>query len=228
MIDDLYVKFVLPKLPATGGPQPKLSDAEVLCLGLAAPVALGRPWKTERDFVCYALKYLRPFFPVGGRGCLWGAYTLIQQAIADQLWFGEDCEIMNCARCRWDHGAWLHYPSGLAGGHRPHWLDDYRTVVLTPPENERHSAHIGFSSLRQRIEMAFSHLCDNFGLHFPQTHATWGLLARIAAKVAAHNVDIVINRSVAAKTWLWARLSSEPRTRPLELHQVFRVPQPCW
>ncbi len=34
--DDLYVDFVLPKMPTTGGPEPKLSDSEVLCLGLAA------------------------------------------------------------------------------------------------------------------------------------------------------------------------------------------------
>ena len=35
MTDDLYQDFVRPKLPVTGGPAPKLSDAEVLCLGLA-------------------------------------------------------------------------------------------------------------------------------------------------------------------------------------------------
>ena len=41
--DDLYVKFVLPEMPTTGGPEPKLSDSEVLCLGLAAQWRSGVP-----------------------------------------------------------------------------------------------------------------------------------------------------------------------------------------
>ena len=36
MTDELDEAFVQSKLPVTGGPQPKLSDSEVLCLGLAA------------------------------------------------------------------------------------------------------------------------------------------------------------------------------------------------
>jgi len=50
-------------MPTTGGPEPKWSDSEVLCLGLAAQWRSGVPWKTERAFVRYALKHLRPFFP---------------------------------------------------------------------------------------------------------------------------------------------------------------------
>src|SRR5512147_1933079 len=61
--DDLYATSVLPKLPATGGPAPKLSDSEVLCLGLAAHWRSGVPWQTERGFVRYALAHLRPLFP---------------------------------------------------------------------------------------------------------------------------------------------------------------------
>src|SRR5512142_2234340 len=87
--DDLYVASVLPELPATGGPAPKLSDAEVLCLGLAAQWRSGVPWHTERGFVRYALKHLRPFFPrMTSQSAfnrrlrrLWGAFILIQQAI---------------------------------------------------------------------------------------------------------------------------------------------------
>src|SRR5512142_3118212 len=104
MIDDLYVDFVLPKLPETGGPQPKLSDSEVLCLGLAAQGRSGVPWKTERGLVRYALKHLRPFFPgMTSQSAfnrrlrrLWGAFILIQQALAAQLLTAEECEIMDC------------------------------------------------------------------------------------------------------------------------------------
>jgi hypothetical protein len=90
--DDLYVTSVLPKLPATGGPAPKLSDSEVLCLGLAAHWRSGVPWKTERGFVRYALKHLRAFLPqMTSQSAfnrrlrrLWGAFILMQQAVAGQ------------------------------------------------------------------------------------------------------------------------------------------------
>ena len=120
--DDLYENVVLPKLPTTGGPEPNLSDSEVLCLGLAAQWRSGVPWKTERGFVRYALKHLRPYFPgMTSQSAfnrrlrrLWGAYILIQQAIADQLWSPDDCEIMDCAPVPVAHGARSFHPGWLA------------------------------------------------------------------------------------------------------------------
>jgi hypothetical protein len=61
--DDWYQKVILPKLPACGGPAPKLCESEVLCLAMAVQWRSGVPWKTERGFVRYAMKHLRPFFP---------------------------------------------------------------------------------------------------------------------------------------------------------------------
>ncbi|QLQ05997.1 MAG: hypothetical protein HZY76_07985 [Anaerolineae bacterium] len=103
--DDLHKDFVRPKMPNSGGPTPHLSDSEVLCLGLAAQWRSGVPWKTERGFVRYAQKHLRRFFPgMTSQSAfnrrlrrLWGAYILIQQAVANQLWSPQDCEIMDCA-----------------------------------------------------------------------------------------------------------------------------------
>ncbi len=120
--DDLYVTSVLPKLPATGGPRPKLSDSEVLCLGLAAHWRSGVPWKTERGFVRYALKHLRPFFPqMTSQSAfnrrlrrLWGAFILIQQAVADQLWCADNCEIMDCVPVPIARGARAFHPGWLA------------------------------------------------------------------------------------------------------------------
>ena len=224
---------------------------------------------------------------------LWGASILIQQAIADQLWSADDCEIMDCAPVPVARGARSFHPGWLAdiarigkGGNdryfyglhlllvvsasgaitgwtlaagniqdrwltelllssragqpqlvgpnkadgsqrlqpptdwmgptqscgrqrqcpivadlgyngadwHQHWNADYAASVLTPPECERHSARIWFSSLRQAIETAFSGLCDSFGLHFPKAHTTWGLLTRIAAKIAAYNCGLLLNR----------------------------------
>src|SRR5438128_7758478 len=63
MVDDLYQTHVRPTMPACGGPPPALSDSEVLCLGLAAQWRSGVPWKSERGFLRYAHKHLRPLFP---------------------------------------------------------------------------------------------------------------------------------------------------------------------
>ena len=62
-VDDLYEQAVRPQLPACRGPAPSLSDSEVLCLGLAAQWRSGVPWKSERGFLRYAVKYLRGMFP---------------------------------------------------------------------------------------------------------------------------------------------------------------------
>lgn len=302
MVDDLYQSHVRPSLPARRGPVSDLSDSEVLCLGLAAQWRSGVPWKTERGFLRYARAHLRPLFPgMTSQSAfnrrlrrLWGAYILIQQAVAEQLWTAEDCEIMDCvpvpvARgARSFHPGWLadiarigkggndrffyglHLllvvsasgvamgwtlaagnvqdrwlaellfssragvtqlsgPQGLGVGgcpdpptdwvgpaqscglarHTPivgdlgydgsawsqHWAEAYAAQVVTPPERERHKARQWFSSLRQVIETAASNLCDSFGLQFPRAHTRWGLLTRIAAKLAAYNVGILINRT---------------------------------
>ena len=249
----------------------------------------------------YALKHLRPFFPgMTSQSAfnrrlrhLWGAYILIQQAVADQLWTDQDCEIMDRVPIPIARGARSFHPGWLAdvarigkGGndryfyglhlllavsadgvatgwtlaagniqdrwlaewmlsgragiqqlsgpqdddgrrrlasptdwvgpvqscgrwrHCPlladlgycgldwylHWLNDYGIEVLTPPDWERHSARVWFSSVRQAIETAFAALCDSFGLQFPRVHSTWGLLTRIGAKLAAYNVGILINQ----------------------------------
>ena len=76
-----------------------------------------------------------------------------------------------------------------------HWDQDYGAQVITAPEKEHHQARKWFSSLRQVIETTFSCLCNSFGLQFPGAHTRWGLLMRIAAKLAAHNLGMLINRT---------------------------------
>src|SRR5512140_2910979 len=107
-VDDLYQKFVQPKLPAAGGPPPKLSDSEVLCLGLAAQWRAGVPWRSERGFVRYALRHLRPYFPgmlsqsAFNRRLrrLWGAFILIQQALVAPLAQTFEVEIIDAMPVR--------------------------------------------------------------------------------------------------------------------------------
>ncbi len=301
VIDDLYKEHVLPKMPSRGGPPAKLSDSEVLCLGLAAQWRVGVPWRGERGFVRYACKHLCHLFPgMTSQSAfnrrlrrLWGAFILIGQAVAQQYVSTEECEIIDCVPVPIARGARSFHPGWLSdiarrgkGGNdrffyglrlllavsarglitgwtmasgnvqdrwlaelllssraampqlvgptqaegmprlappqewvgpvqscgtdqerlivadlgfggddwRGHWHDDYGATVLTPPECHRRFARRWFGTIRQAIETTFANLCGSFGLHFPQAHTRWGLLARVAAKMAAYNVGILLNR----------------------------------
>jgi hypothetical protein len=89
---------------------------------LAAQWRSGVPWHTERGLVRYALKHLRGFFPqMTSQSAfnrrlrrLWGAFILIQQAVADQLHSALDCEIMDCVPVPIARGARSFHPGWLA------------------------------------------------------------------------------------------------------------------
>ena len=309
-VDDLYQQVIAPQLPRGGGPRPELSDSEVLCLGLAAQWRSGVPWKTERGFLRYAFKHLRPLFPgLTSQSAfnrrlrrLWGGFILLQQAVAKQLMTVDEYEVMDAVPVPVAHGARAFHPgwladiarigkggndrfffglhlllisssSGLATGwvlgagniqdrwlaegllsaragcpqlagsgashlrppsdwmgptqgsgtasSRPlvadagftgplwhgHWQDDYGAQIVTPPEGAvpRPIAR-WFSGVRQVVETVFSHLCDSFGLKYPGAHTTWGLITRVAAKLAAYNLGLWINRDLGRDNFALATL----------------------
>jgi hypothetical protein len=314
MVDDLFQQHVRPQMPACGGPPPHLADSEVLCLGLAAQWRSGVPWKSERGFLRYAHKHLRHLFPglttqtAFNRRLrrLWGAFLLLQAAVAQELGTPEEFEVIDgvpvpVARgARSFHPGWLadiarvgkggndRYfygvrlllvlsASGLAGAwtmaagnvqerwlaelllsaqagapqllgpHDPttgqpeldlptdwvgpvqscgpasgkpkmtdsgfvgkewleHWKRDYGATVVPKPKNATPEWSRWFGSLRQVAETAFSHLCDSFGLKYPGAHTKWGLLTRIAAKLAAYNLGIRINRALGRPDFAFATL----------------------
>jgi len=309
-VDDLYQQVIAPQMPAHGGSAPALSDSEVLCLGLAAQWRSGVPWKTERGFLRYGFKHLRPMFPrlttqsAFNRRLrrLWGAFILMQQAVAAQLIEPDEYEVMDAVPVPVAHGARAFHPgwladiarighggndryffglhlllissaSGLATGWilgagniqdrwlaegllsaragcpqlvgsgaahlrppidwlgpvqasgrtsaRPlvedagftgpewygHWQQDYGTQVVCPPVGSipagiRH----WFGGARQVVETVFSHLCDTFGLKYPGAHTTWGLITRVAAKLAAYNLGLAINRELGRDNFALATL----------------------
>ena len=310
MTDDWYQKVILPKLPVCGGPAPKLCDSEVLCLALAAQWRSGVPWQTERGFVRYALKHLRPFFPgMTSQSAfnrrvrrLWGAFILLQIAISGDLLTADECEVLDCVPVRVAHGSRSFHPGWLAdiaaigkGGNdryfyglhlllvvsasglptgwtlaagnvqdrwlaelllsaragraqltgplKPtgelrvepptdwigpvqscgtnnyrlliadpgydgqfwceHWMQDYAAQIVTLPSE---TAHPWFSALRQVVETAFANLCGSFGLQYPGAHTTWGLITRIAAKLAAYALGIQINRMFSRSDFAFSTL----------------------
>ena len=70
----------------------------------------------------YALAHLRPLFPgMTSQSAfnrrlrrLWGVFILIQQAVAEQLWSAQDCEIMDCVPVPIARGARSFHPGWLA------------------------------------------------------------------------------------------------------------------
>jgi hypothetical protein len=81
-----------------------------------------------------------------------------------------------------------------------HWAEDYGaslvtrsalTAELTPPEKRAFTKH--FRSVRQVIETVHHTLIRVFGITFPRARTPWGLFARIAAKIAAHDLSVCLN-----------------------------------
>ena len=309
-VDDLYQQVIAPQMPVQGGPPPKLSDSEMLCLGLAAQWRSGVQWKTERGFLRYVGKHLRPMFPgLTSQSAfnrrlrrLWGGFILLQQAVARELLSADEYEVMDAVPVPVAHGARSFHPgwladiarighggndryffglhlllissaSGLATGWvlgagniqdrwlaegllsaragcrqlagsgaahlqppqdwmgptqssgqptgRPlvadagftgplwhaHWQGAYGTELVTPPDGLiPQPTQRWFSGVRQVIETVFSHLCDDFGLKYPGAHTTWGLITRVAAKLAAYNLGLSINRDLGRDNFALATL----------------------
>lgn len=104
-----------------------------------------------------------------------------------------------------DHDAPLLADLGFTGVRwAAHWQQDYHTTVVTKAiydtvtdGDERRALKRMFNGARQVIETVGTWLCDRFGLKRPRARSYWGLLTRIAAKVAAFNLGVYINHLAA-------------------------------
>ena len=83
----------------------------------------------------------------------------------------------------------LRGDDGLAHGAQA----DGVQVCPRPKAAPRATRH-WLSAARQVVETTFAHLSESFGLKYPGAHSTWGLLMLVAAKGAAYNVGMMINR----------------------------------
>ena len=84
---------------------------------------------------------------------------------------------------------------------RDHWRTSYQAqVIAPPPPNQAHRWSQAWESWlrrhRQPIETAFAQLDQVFGVKRLQAHSRWGQFARLAAKSAAYNLGLFINRMV--------------------------------
>jgi hypothetical protein len=106
------------------------------------------------------------------------------------------------------HGRPLLGDLGFTGvGWREHWSRDSGTAVLTKadyaslPPDERKRAASSFSGLRQVVETVNTWLVERFGLKRPRARSYWGVLTRVAAKVAAFNLGVYLNHLFARPTF---------------------------
>lgn len=87
---------------------------------------------------------------------------------------------------------------GLTGrAWQQHWQRDYAATVLTPAKAASHGPGLAprtQAALRQTIETVNAHLVHTFQLAYPLARSRWGLLTRVAAKLAAVNLGIWVNR----------------------------------
>jgi hypothetical protein len=314
IVDDIYQRHIRLQMPPCGGLPALMSDSEVLCLGVAAQWRSGVPWHSERGIMRYVRKHLRYLFPtlLTQRAFnrrlrhLWGAFILIQDAVAEALTDAGDYAIMDGFPIPVAHGARSFTPGWLAdiarlgkGGndrycygvrmmmvlnqqgvatgwalasgnvqerwvaellfstragvpgvqglldaqthqpkvppptawmavlprcgavsHKPilsdsgfrgeDWLTHWATadaahvcpLSQAMPRAQRH----WWSAARQVVETTFANLTESFGLKYPGAHTGWGLLMRVAAKVAAYHLGIVLNRLFGRPDFAFATL----------------------
>jgi hypothetical protein len=77
----------------------------------------------------------------------------------------------------------------------------YADEELIPEPGQEQAVHHFSASFRQVVETVHSLLDRVFGLAFPGARSSWGLITRIAAKVAALNVAIAINYHAGRSTF---------------------------
>lgn len=89
---------------------------------------------------------------------------------------------------------------GFAGAAwQQHWQVAYGATVLTKadytalPSADRAALERWFCGLRQTVETVYGWLTDRLGLQSPRARTYWGLLTRLAAKVAAFNLALLLN-----------------------------------
>lgn len=82
---------------------------------------------------------------------------------------------------------------------RNQWHVRYGAHVIAPPPQNEHPAwnkrqKRWLSSHRQMVETVFARLDHVFGLKRLLAHSRWGQLTRLAAKTAAYNIGLYLNR----------------------------------
>ena len=112
------------------------------------------------------------------------------------------------------YGAVSHKPilsdSGFRGARSlTHWATAYAARICPLSKAMPHAQRQWWSAARQVVETTFANVTGEFWAQYPGAHTGWGLLMRVAAKVAADNLGIVLNRLFGRPDFAFATLIVE-------------------
>jgi hypothetical protein len=109
-----------------------------------------------------------------------------------------------------------------------HWAEAYGAQACPTPQQASRAEQRWWSFTCQVVATTLSHVTDNFGLKYPGAHTSWGLLARVAAKVAAYNLGMVINRLVGRPDFACGTLIVQDNgsicIKSLGVHHAYHAP----
>lgn len=231
IVDDLYQSQIKPCMPVFGGPPAQMSDSEVLCLGLAAQWRSGVPWKSERGIIRYVRKHLGHLFPTVLTQSafnrrlrhLWGAFILIQNAVADQLVEAGAYDAMDGCPIPVAHGARSFVPGFLADiarigkGGTDRYFYGVRMIMVIHHNGVATGWTLAAGNVQERwgAELLFSTRAGRPGVrgpldaetHQPQVTPPTDWMAAIPSCGAASHQPILTDRGFRGEDWLehWAK-----------------------
>lgn len=156
--------------------------AEALFAGRAT--ALTAPWVGRPP---HALRHATSQPYVGPNGPVWPRLGVGQRSrglyLGDLGYRGED----------WD----------------AHWQQHLGATVVTKAAyaTDNAQAQQAHASLRQIVETVNGALKQQFGLAYPGAKTLWGLKSRLAAKLVAHNLGLLLNRRAGRSALAFATLT---------------------
>jgi hypothetical protein len=87
-----------------------------------------------------------------------------------------------------------------------HWATVYGGHVCPLPKGLSRTQRHWWSAVRQMVETPCANLREHCGLTYPGAHTPWGVVTRVAAKVAAYNPGLLMHRLLGRPDFACATL----------------------
>jgi hypothetical protein len=150
LVDDWYTANMAERIKRKTGPQPRMSDSEVLTLAVVGQWRAGVPWQSERGVVRYMQRHGHCWFPTMLQRSafnervrkLWAVFIELQQYLATQLQCADDVyEVVDCvplpacslSQTQTHDGHWLWWSTKGYGGTKGGWYWGDQALVSVLP-----------------------------------------------------------------------------------------------
>lgn len=186
-VDDWYSAQMAHQMRRRPGQAPRMSDSEVLTVGLAAQWRVGVPWRSERGAVRYLQAHGLGWFPTMLQRSafnervrnLWTVFVSLQQQVNEWLRQADDLyEVVDCvplpacslAQTQTHDGHWLWWSSKGYGGTHGGWYWGEQALVSVLPSGSVTGWMIGsaHSDDRWLLQALLSQRCGNLMLVGPE------------------------------------------------------------